>query len=358
MGNCNFKSESNDTTVSLSRNHFKFHYVIGKGGFGKVWKVERSKSRELFAMKEMSKARVLVKRSVNSVMNERKLLAVLKHPFIVNMQHAFQDRDNLYLVMDLMTGGDLRFHLGRAKRFSEEQTRFFVACIVAGLMYIHGKGILHRDIKPENLVLDQEGYVHITDFGIARVWNPENAKDTSGTPGYMAPEVMCRQNHGVAADYFAVGVIAYEFMTGRRPYLGKSRKEIRDNILAKQVQLKPSEVPEGWSSNAVDMINRLIQRKPVNRLGLHGPEEVMSHPWLSDFPFDELLKKAIPAPYIPNANQENFDTRLHMDNDPWKDANSEALQQSTISLRRDSTQNLFAGYFFDGVQAVSEVETK
>jgi serine/threonine protein kinase len=127
MGNCNFKSESNDTTVeasqvSMSRNHFKFHFVIGKGGFGKVWKVERSKTRENFAMKEMSKARVLVKRSVNSVMNERKLLAVIKHPFIINMQHAFQDRDNLYLAMDLMTGGDLRFHLGRVKRFNEEQT--------------------------------------------------------------------------------------------------------------------------------------------------------------------------------------------------------------------------------------------
>jgi len=87
---------------------------------------------------------------------------------------------------------------------------------------------LHRDIKPENLVLDAQGHVHITDFGIARSWTPDNSKDTSGTPGYMSPEVMCRQNHGVAADYFAVGVIAYEFMIGRRPYLGKSRKEIRD----------------------------------------------------------------------------------------------------------------------------------
>jgi serine/threonine protein kinase len=230
-------------------------------------------------------------------------------------------------------------------------------------MYIHGKGILHRDIKPENLVLDEEGYVHITDFGIARVWNPENAKDTSGTPGYMAPEVMCRQNHGVAADYFAVGVIAYEFMTGRRPYLGKSRKEIRDCILAKQIQLKANEVPEDWTPQSVDFINKvrsrqLIQRKPVNRLGLHGPEEVMAHPWLADFPFDELLQKALPAPYIPNATQDNFDARLHLDNDPWKDANSEALQQSTLSLRRDSTQNLFAGYFFDGVQQTAEVETK
>lgn len=110
---------------------------------------------------------------------------------------------------------------------------FFVACLVAGLEYCHEKQIIHRDIKPENLVIDDEGYLRITDFGIARVWRAENAQDTSGTPGYMAPEVMCRQNHTTAVDYFAVGVMAYECMNGRRPYVGKSRKEIREHILSK-----------------------------------------------------------------------------------------------------------------------------
>lgn len=110
--------------------------------------------------------------------------------------------------------------------------------MLLSLEYLHKNCILHRDIKPENLVFDEMGYLRITDLGIARVWNPENAKDTSGTPGYMAPEVMCRQNHGVAVDYFAMGVIAYECMFGKRPYQGKDRKEIRDHILAKQVQIK------------------------------------------------------------------------------------------------------------------------
>lgn len=173
------------------------------------------------------------------------------------MQYAFQDRENLYLVMDLMPGGDLRYHLGRCKKFTEAQTKFFIASIILGLEYLHTNGILHRDIKPENLVIDGKGYIRITDFGIARVWNPENSKDTSGTPGYMAPEVMCRQNHGVAADYFALGIITYEFMYGKRPYIGKSRKEIRDQILAKQVQIKKNEVEEGWSVEAADFINRV-----------------------------------------------------------------------------------------------------
>ena len=120
-------------------------------------------------MKEMQKLRVISKRSVHSVMNERKILEILRNSFIVNMHFAFQDRENLYLVLDLKNGGDLRYQLSKAKRFSEVQAKFFIACIVTGLEYIHSNGILHRDIKPENLVFDEKGYLHITDFGIARI---------------------------------------------------------------------------------------------------------------------------------------------------------------------------------------------
>jgi serine/threonine protein kinase len=174
------------------------------------------------------------------------------------MHYAFQDRDNLFLVMDLLLGGDLRYHIARQRRFTEEQTKFFIACLVQALESVHGCGIIHRDIKPENLVFEQDGYLRLTDFGIARYWSPDNASETSGTPGYMAPEVMCRQNHGVAADYFAVGVIAYECMNGRRPYVGKSRREIRDQILARQVHIKRYEIPEGWSLESADFINKVI----------------------------------------------------------------------------------------------------
>lgn len=127
----------------------------------------------------------------------------------------------------------MRYHISRVRRFTEEQTRFFVGCVVAALEYVHGNSVIHRDIKPENLVFQSNGYLRVTDFGIARIWTPDNSRETSGTPGYMAPEVMCRSNHGVAVDYFALGVIAYECMMGRRPYVGKSRKEIRDHIFSK-----------------------------------------------------------------------------------------------------------------------------
>ena len=225
----------------------------------------------------MQKIRIVSKRSVNSVMNERKLLAVINHPFIVNMHYAFQDRENLYLVLDYMKGGDLRYHLSRLRSFTESQTQFFAACIITGLEYLHSNNIIHRDIKPENLVLNEKGYLCITDFGIARVLSAENSKDTSGTPGYMAPEVLCRQNHSFSVDYFALGVIIYEIMMGRRPYIGRDRKNIRDQILSKQASIRLQEIPKGWSVEAADFVNKLLTRKAANRLG-KDPTMVRNHP--------------------------------------------------------------------------------
>ena len=146
------------------------------------------------------------------------------------MYYAFQDRDILYLVIDYLSGGDLRYHIGRMRTFSELQAKFIAASVLVGLEYCHNLGVIHRDIKPENIVCDSNGYFRITDFGIARYWRPNNNSDTSGTPGYMAPEVICHQNHGCVVDYFALGVICYELCVGRRPYRGKNRREIRDQI--------------------------------------------------------------------------------------------------------------------------------
>lgn len=129
--------------------------------------------------------------------------------------------------------------------------------MILGLEYIHNNNVIHRDIKPENLVLDEMGYLRITDFGVAKIYQKDNSSETSGTPGYMAPEVLCAQNHSYAVDYFAVGVIGYEFMLGVRPYLGKSRKEIKQLILAKQVEIKQCSIPDGWSIESADFINNV-----------------------------------------------------------------------------------------------------
>ena len=129
--------------------------------------------------------------------------------------------------MDNMTGGDFRFHLIKNRRFSEEQTKFFTVCILTALEHIHKNGIIHRDIKPENLIFDSQGYLHLTDFGIAKPYRVENAKDTSGTPGYMSPEILARKNHSYSVDYYAVGIIIHECIMGKRPYTGRTRKDFR-----------------------------------------------------------------------------------------------------------------------------------
>lgn len=201
----------------MSRNIFEFLYVIGRGGFGKVWKVINKKTNKTYALKEMKKVKVIDKKSETSILYERELLCKLNSPFIVNMHLCFQDHDNLYLLMDFLSGGDLRYHICKYRKFTEKQSKFFISNIILGLEYIHSKKIIHRDIKPENLVLDENGYVRITDFGIAKFFNKDkdNKNETSGTPGYMSPEVIRCMNHGYPVDYFAIGIIGYELMIGK-----------------------------------------------------------------------------------------------------------------------------------------------
>ena len=290
----------------MNRYSFEYISIIGRGGFGKVWKVCHKQTKKLYAMKEMNKAKIIDKKSEKSVKSERDLLSKLNHPFIINMHFSFQDTDNLYLVMDLLTGGDLRYHICKKRYFTEEQAKFFISCIILGLEYCHYYNIIHRDIKPENLILDSRGYVHITDFGIAKIQTSNNHKETSGTPGYMSPEVLCGQNHTISVDYFAIGVMGYEFMMGVRPYLGTNRKEIKEKIMAKQVVIHRKDIKNGWRVEAADFINRLLQRKPGKRLGAHGASEVKNHIWFKNYNWNDLYNKKLIAPYIPS-NEDNFD---------------------------------------------------
>ena len=290
----------------ITKSSFEFIGIIGRGGFGKVWKVLYKKTKAIYAMKKMSKCKIIDKRSERSIKAERDLLSIMNHPFIINMHFSFQDADYLYIAMDLLTGGDLRYQIFKQKIFFEEQTKFIISCIILSLEYIHTNNILHRDLKPENLVFDHKGYLKLTDFGIAKIYRKENNKDTSGTPGYMAPEVMNAQNHTIAVDYFALGVIGYELMMRKRPYLGKSRKEIKEKIMSHQVQVKKNMVPQGWSFESADFINRLLQRKPANRLGLRGPTEVKEHPWFKGYDWKNLYLGNLKAPFMPKKG-DNFD---------------------------------------------------
>ena len=353
--NTNTKYSTMDTKYHLYRNLFDFLFVIGKGGFGKVWRVRYKKTQEIFALKEMSKKKILDKKSEYSINNERVFLSKLRHPFLVNMHYAFQDKDNLYLVIDILNGGDLRFHCSRYRKFSEEQTRFFIACMVHALSYVHENNVIHRDVKPENLILDDKGYVHLTDFGIAKENKGDNSSETSGTPGYMSPEVILGIGHSFSVDYYAIGVIGFEFMTGKRPYIGKTRREIKEQMFKKQARINKNKLEKEWSWDSMDFINRLIERKPELRLGSKsGIKELKDHFWLRYYPWNELEKKSLPGPFIPE-KRKNFDKRY-----------CESIEQigETTMLRyeqialRDDYITAFANFYYNRDEKEKDMKDK
>ena len=305
MGNHNPKSNTKiiHTIELVTRNSFEFLYLIGRGGFSKVWKVKWKKTGAIFALKEMSKPRIIDKKCESTILLERDLLSKMNHPFIVNMHFSFQDINSLYLVMDLITGKDIRYHLSQKKQFSAEISKFFLACTILGLEYIHYNNILHRDIKPDNLVIDKNGYVKITDFGISREMGKLIKGESSGTPGYMAPEVMCGKSHSIDSDYYCLGIMAYEFMKGVRPFMCKSNAELKKKVMESDVVINKLELPEGWGIEAGDFINRLIKRKQNERLGHGGDNEVKNHLWFKGFRWDKLYRMELKAPFIPQEEE-------------------------------------------------------
>ena len=213
----------------MNRDSFNFISIIGRGGFSKVWKVEYKNSKVYFALKEISKVKILDCKNLKNIKNERELLSKLNHPFIVNLHFSFQNSHFLFLVLDLFLGGDLRYHLYHKKTFDEISTKFLISNIILSLEYIHTNLIIHRDIKPENIILDLKGYAHITDFGIA-MQQTKNATQVSGTPPYMSPESIFGKIQTTVSDYYSLGVLTYELIFGNKPYNGKNREEIKEKI--------------------------------------------------------------------------------------------------------------------------------
>ena len=303
----------------------------------------------------MSKVKIIDRRSEISIMSERNLLSNLHHPFIVNMYFAFQDFCNLYLVMDLLTGGDLRYHIAHQKTFTEMQTKFFISNMLLALEYIHSQNIIHRDIKPENLVLESNGYLRITDFGVAKINEADNSSETSGTPGYMAPEVILVQNHSFPSDFFALGVIGYEFMLGYRPYLGRGRKEIKHLIISKQAKLDKDEVPDDWSDESRDFINLLLQRKPKKRLGYNSVKEIKEHPWMNGIDWELLIQKKIEAPYVPPSYKENFDKKYCEGEDK---VGEETVERYELYFQSELYPDVFKNYTFVNLNYVNKYNKK
>ena len=246
--------------------------------------------------------KILDCKNLKNIKNERDLLSQLNHPFIVNLHFSFQNTNYLYLILDLYTGGDLRYHLFHKNYFEEIQTKFIISNIILGLEYCHSNLIIHRDIKPENIILDNNGYTHITDFGIA-MQQSKNATQVSGTPAYMAPEALFGKAQTIVSDYYSLGVLTFELIFGVKPYNGKNREEIKEKVKNKEFVLnkRSKNIKEKLSKESIDFISKLMQSDPNKRLGyLGGINDIKKHPWLININWKELYNFKLKAPFIPS----------------------------------------------------------
>lgn len=292
-------SSLSSSNRKVSLRDFVLLKVIGKGSFGKVMQVKKKDNGCIYAMKVLHKANIVKRNQVEHTRTERNVLGRIVHPFIVGLNYAFQTKDRLYFVLDYCAGGELFFHLGREGRFPEQRSKFYAAQLVLALEHLHTLDVVYRDLKPENVLLDQQGYVRLTDFGLSK----ENIRSTDsgahsfcGTPEYLAPEVLNRQGHGRAVDWWSLGALLYEMLTGLPPFYCKDRHKLYKRI--KEGQL---DFPNDMSPEAKDLLIQLLDRDPTRRLG-SGPSdanEVKAHPFFRDVDWDALLDCRIDPPWKP-----------------------------------------------------------
>lgn len=284
--------------------------VLGKGSFGKVVLVQKRTGKErggLFAMKILRKTHLVKRRQIERTKTERKVLALVDHPFIMKLHFAFQSEDKLYLVLDYCPGGELFFHLSRYRRFPERVARFFSAELLLALGHLHKKGIIYRDLKPENVLLDADGHVKLGDFGLAkdRISHPcQGATSMCGTPEYMAPEVLAQAGHGFCVDYWGLGMLTYEMMTGLPPWYTTDRSK-----LFRRLKSAPLDIPTFFSMESASCVSQLLERNPRKRLGVFGIKSAMQHEFFRGIDWRSLRDRRINSPIRPceswKANQQN-----------------------------------------------------
>ena len=282
--------EDND---SISMNDFELLTVLGLGSFGRVMKVRQRKTGKAFAMKILDKAQIIANKMITHTQAEKSILAEITHPFICRLHYAFQTRKHLVLVLDFLCGGELFFHLQRCRRFPESRARFYAGEIGLALEYIHSKAIIYRDLKPENLVLDRDGHVVLTDFGLAKKEVKDMTHTFCGTPEYMAPELIQKKGHTFAVDWWSLGVFLYEMVGGLPPFYSQNVSEMYDLILH-----KPLGFPPHFSAELKSLLSRLLERDPARRM--QTGEEFRHHPYFRDLDFGKLERREIRPEFVPD----------------------------------------------------------
>ena len=227
-----FEEEKSDNKVSLDS--FTIIKSIGRGSFGHVFLTRYKPTGKLFALKVLNKEYLKSENQVEHTMAERSVLSKVRHPNIVSMVLAFQSKKKLFFVLDYCPGGELFFQLTKTGRFPEEKAKFYAAQVILALEHIHSHGFVYRDLKPENVLLDHLGNVKLTDFGLSKggvTLASEGADSFCGTPEYIAPEVLLKQGYGKSVDWWSLGALLYEMVTGLPPFYSKNRELMFERIL-------------------------------------------------------------------------------------------------------------------------------
>ncbi|KAG0737811.1 hypothetical protein G6F29_002179 [Rhizopus arrhizus] len=303
---CGSNIDFDDEEVQLR--HFYLLRVIGKGAFGKVRIVQHKSSLSEYALKYISKAKCIELNAFRNILTERTILELIDHPLIVNLRYAFHDDENIFMVLDLMLGGDLRFHLNSLGTFNELQVRFYVAELILSLSHIHRQKIVHRDIKPDNILLDDKGHAHLSDFNVATQLTSQKPyrQNRAGSLVYMAPEILLNKKYAEDVDWWSLGVMTYELLFGKRPFEGKTNEDVRKSILKNSLEF-PEDIH--ISLECKQVIKGLLTKQPKDRLG-HGEQGVellKSHSWFQGIDWHQLEYKKAQPPFIPSKDSPNYD---------------------------------------------------
>ena len=283
--------------VSLS--NFTCLAKLGKGSFGEVYLVEKNNTKQKYAMKVLRKDRILNNNLMKYAIVERNVLSLSNNPFIVKLDCAFQTSSKLFLVLEYCPNGDLSKHLLIEKRFSEKKAKFYLCEVLLALEDLHKRDIIFRDLKPDNVILDKEGHCKLTDFGLSKegVSESQYAQSFCGSLAYLAPEMLKKQGHGKAVDWYLLGVLFYEMLIGVTPYFALKKEDIFNNI--ENAELK---IPDYISKEAAELLRRLLERDPNKRLGggIKDAQEIKEHPYFKDVDWDKIYKKEIKPPIFMN----------------------------------------------------------
>jgi serine/threonine protein kinase len=329
-------------TSKVDLNDFTLLKLIGQGGYGKVYQVQKKDTEHVYAMKVLRKKHLITTGALEGTMVEREVLRSIRHPFIVSLHYAFQTEGKVYLVMDYLNGGQLFFHLREEAMFSEDLVRFYTAEIVLALEHLHQQGIIHRDLKPENILLNSDGNLCLTDFGLSKaVEEGQSARTFCGTLEYMAPEMLKGQPYGKATDWWSLGILIYDMLTGNPPWTSANNSTLQKKILTQKLRL-----PTYLSREAASIIRQLLNRDAKKRLGSgkNGIRDIKEHPFFKGVPWKKMLNKEVDPPFRPRIEKGVFDVGNF--DKKFTDAAPTDSPVKSIDDITASQRELFAGFSY------------